>query len=299
MPLSFSIQQREDGERRIGTLDYSLRPHKHTHTGQASLSPHTMASTAKRAPTAYLLFADSVRDAVKADLQAAANAGVASSGGPDLVSDPVPAKKVSVALVAKGIGERWGKLTDDEKAGFKTQAIARAATLVAAAAAAAEAAGGEGAPPADASAAAGGGRGGEAGAAPQPLPGASLPLSVIRRMMLVDPEVKRVSAGAARAMAAAVEAAVAALAKSAGAVAVASKRRTLKPADVVGAVRADGRWADAGCVAVLVGLVGKGGAPAAAPSPKNADRSRKAAGKRPAPAGVADKAAFFKPRARV
>jgi hypothetical protein len=118
-------------------------------------------------------------------------------------------------------------------------------------------------------------------------------------MMLVDPEVKRVSAGAARAMAAAVEAAVAALAKSAGAVAVASKRRTLKPADVVGAVRADGRWADAGCVAVLVGLVGKGGAPAAAPSPKNADRSRKAAGKRPAPAGVADKAAFFKPRARV
>jgi len=253
-----------------------------------------MASSApKRGPTAYFLFADSVREAVKAELQAKADSGTGASGKEADPAAPAGAKKVSVALVAKGIGERWKALTDEEKARFKAAATTRAAAAAAAAAEAAEAAGpGESAPGAAADDPA-------ASAPAPPLPGSSLPLSVVRRLMLVDPDVKRVSAGAARAVAAAVEAAVAALARSSAAVAAASKRRTLRPADILGAVRADGRWADTGCVGVLTAGGGGAGAAVPAPSPGAAAKTKKVAGKRPAPAEAADAAAFFKPRPRV
>jgi DNA-directed RNA polymerase I subunit RPA43 len=240
---------------------------------------------AKRAPTAYFLFADSVRDAVRADLQ----------GGD-------AAAKVSVAAVAKGVGERWKALTDEDKAVFKAQAAERAEALRAEAVAAAGAGGGEGGadgpPPADTTADA------------PAIPGSSLPLSIVRRVMLVDPEVKRVSAGAARAAAAAVEGALAGLAATAAAVAAEAKRRTLRPSDILAAVRRDGRWADAGCVAALAasgvkevagggGGGGRGGGArkrSASLSPRTKKGKRTAVGARAGPARAAEAAAFFAPR---
>ena len=83
----------------------------------------------KRAPTAYFLFADSARADVRAELVAAASATSSSSEPP----------KISVAAVAKGVGERWKALTEAEREAWKVKAAARAAE----AAAAREAAGAE------------------------------------------------------------------------------------------------------------------------------------------------------------
>ena len=86
-------------------------------------------------------------------------------------------------------------------ASYKQQAAAKAAELAAAA-------------PADGDATAG-----DDEAAPEaPKTGPAFPLSVVRRSMLLDPEVGRVSAGAGRAVAAAAELFVGALADAAAAV---------------------------------------------------------------------------------
>lgn len=62
-----------------------------------------------RGPTAYFLFADTVRASVQAELQARQ-----------------PDGKLSVAILGKAIGERWQALSDEEKQVYKDQAGARA-----------------------------------------------------------------------------------------------------------------------------------------------------------------------------
>lgn len=64
---------------------------------------------AKRAPTAYFLFAAEQRSAVHQEISEA-------NGG-----------KASVALVGKAIGEKWQQLTDEERQHYKDLAAQKAA----------------------------------------------------------------------------------------------------------------------------------------------------------------------------
>ena len=65
---------------------------------------------APRAPTAYFLFADEHRAAVKGELQAAG-------------------EKAGVAQIAKGVGAKWQALGDEEKARYQQLAAQRAQEL--------------------------------------------------------------------------------------------------------------------------------------------------------------------------
>lgn len=65
---------------------------------------------ARRGPTAYFLFSDEQREAARAECLAAAE----------------PGAKVSVAVVAKAIGEKWRALSDEAKAEYKAKAAQRA-----------------------------------------------------------------------------------------------------------------------------------------------------------------------------
>ena len=71
-----------------------------------------MAPKPPRGPTAYFIFADEKRDTVKQAIQEAA-----------------PDGKAGVAAVGKAIGELWGKLSDEEKQGYKYLAAQRGAAL--------------------------------------------------------------------------------------------------------------------------------------------------------------------------
>jgi hypothetical protein len=66
---------------------------------------------AKRGPTAFFIFSEEQREATRAECLAAAE----------------PGAKVSVATVAKAIGEKWRGLSDEDKAGYKEKAAQRAA----------------------------------------------------------------------------------------------------------------------------------------------------------------------------
>jgi len=216
-----------------------------------------------RGPTAYFMYADSVRAAVKAALVAGADPDAPNPG---------------VATVAKAIGVQWKALTDEGRAEWKAKAAAAGA-----AADAARAAGG--APPTP----------------PKPAAAPGLPLSVVRRLMMLDPDVGRVSSGAARAVVAAAEGFVALLAEAGAGVAAEERRRTVRGSDVLAASRRDGRLADA-CVPAAAAAVVAAAAPDAAP-PKAAAADAK--GKKALAPGERSVAAFFKapagaaePRAR-
>ena len=79
----------------------------------------------KRAATAFFIFSEEQRECTRAECTAQAEAGA----------------KISVAAVAKAIGEKWRALTDDEKAAYKEKAIERAKVHASSAAAEAPEAG--------------------------------------------------------------------------------------------------------------------------------------------------------------
>ncbi len=80
------------------------------------------ADVVMRGPTAFFLFSEKKREQTRAECVAAAEAGA----------------KVSVAVVAKAIGEKWRALTDAEKAEYQEKASQRAKELAESAAAEAE-----------------------------------------------------------------------------------------------------------------------------------------------------------------
>ena len=75
-----------------------------------------------RAPTAFFLFSEEQREQTRAECIAAAE----------------PGTKISVATVAKAIGEKWRALSDAEKAAYQQKQVQRAAELAASAKADAE-----------------------------------------------------------------------------------------------------------------------------------------------------------------
>ena len=232
-----------------------------------------MAPPPKRGPTAYFLFADSVRAEVRAELVAAAAASAAAAAaGADPAStssSSLEPPKISVAAVAKGVGERWKALTEAERESWKGKAAAEAAEAAAAreeAAGGGEAAAEEQGTTTEAEAAAAA----AAAAAPSPPPPSLFPLSVVRKLIMLDPEVGRVSADAARAISAAAAAfAASTLAASAAAVAAGNRRRTLRASDVARAASRDTRCLDMGLLPVLNAVSGSG-APPAPPAKENA-----------------------------
>lgn len=64
----------------------------------------------KRPPTAFFIFSEEQRENTRAEC----------------TSQAEPGTKISVAAVAKAIGEKWRALTDDEKAAYKEKALERA-----------------------------------------------------------------------------------------------------------------------------------------------------------------------------
>ena len=219
-----------------------------------------------RALSAYFVFAETARPAAAAELAAAAP----------------PGTKVGVAAVAKRVGELWKALTDAERAEWKAKAVAKAAEKAEAE------------------------DGGNAASAPAP-PAAppALPASVVRRIMLLDPDMGRVSAGAARAVTAATEAWLGGLAGHAVRVAAETRRRTVRGGDVVTAARRDDRLVDACLPAALAGVLAREAGEAKAPSPPadaenappppDAKGKRKAVGLPPGGAPARPVAAFFEP----
>ena len=89
---------------------------------RSTASVYMQGRAVMRAPTAFFLFSEEQREQTKAECIAAAE----------------PGAKVSVATVAKAIGEKWRALTDAEKAAYQGKQIQRAAELAASAKADAE-----------------------------------------------------------------------------------------------------------------------------------------------------------------
>ncbi len=76
----------------------------------ARLSRHLLAAMAQRGQSAYFLFSEERRAAAREACLAAAE----------------PGARVSVATVAKALGEQWRALSDEERAAYKARAAARA-----------------------------------------------------------------------------------------------------------------------------------------------------------------------------
>ncbi|EFN59540.1 hypothetical protein CHLNCDRAFT_56806 [Chlorella variabilis] len=231
-----------------------------------------------RGQTAYFLFSEEHRAAAKADLAAQDGA------------------KAGVAQVAKLVGAKWAALSDEEKQQYKDRAAAKTRQMKEEAAAAAAAQGqqqqspgGEGAAAGEepAPAAVGGG-----GAAPPPF---GFPTGVVKRIMMVDDEVQRVSADAVRAIAKATELFVQQLAARALQHAQAGKRKNFKEPDVAHVAGRDRRLVDMGLREVLEqhgatsGGGGEEGENAAAQKQRNAKRQMQ----EEAAAGTRQITAFF------
>ena len=107
--------------------------------------------------TAYFVFSEEQRQSVRGEILAERGEGA----------------KASVCEVAKAIGQRWKGLSDEEKEAYKQKAVARSLE--------AHAAG-----PADDEEAE------EETKEPSPLD-SLLPISIVRRIVLADPETSRVS----------------------------------------------------------------------------------------------------------
>ena len=80
-----------------------------------------------RGPTAFFLFSEEQREQTRAECVATAE----------------PGAKISVAVVAKAIGEKWRALSDEEKAAYQEKVTQRTKELAEAAAANAEIAAGQ------------------------------------------------------------------------------------------------------------------------------------------------------------
>ncbi|PRW58313.1 high mobility group [Chlorella sorokiniana] len=191
-----------------------------------------------RGPTAYMLFTAENREAAKAELLA---------GGAD-------GKAAGVAAVAKLVGQKWAALSDEEKQQYKERAQQLQAE--AAEAAAAQSPGGEA------------GEGGEAPAprAAAPPPPFGFPTSLVKRIVLADDEISRVSADALRAICKAAELFVGQLAVRALEHAQANKKKNFKAADIEHLAGRDRRLVDMGLKEVLedaaAAAAGGGGSPA-------------------------------------
>lgn len=159
------------------------------------------STTAMKVKTAYFLFSDEHRSSAREELQAAADDGAA---------------KVSVAEVAKALGQRWKALTDEQRAEYKSrcEALNEAERQLAA----------------DDEEAQGEQAGEHHAKEATPLDGL-LPVASVRRIMMADKEVSRVSGDGAVALTAAVDLLMGMLAQKAAGNARASKRRTLQLKD--------------------------------------------------------------------
>ena len=132
----------------------------------------------KRAPSAYFIFANEHRSAARAEC-------VAEAG----------TEKVSVAQVAKVIGRRWKALTDEERALYKAQVGDRARQ--------AELARDEGEPLGERPSSADQGRDQPSDEAERPF--SIFPLSLVKRIMCLDEDVKRMAADSIKVVARAAE----------------------------------------------------------------------------------------------
>ncbi|KAF8071173.1 hypothetical protein HT031_001255 [Scenedesmus sp. PABB004] len=204
------------------------------------------------ARSAYMLFTEEHRAAVTERLRADAADG-----------------KVPMTAIAKALGEAWKALADEEREAFRAKARQRAE---ADAAAAAEAGGADGAA-----------EGAAEPAAPAP---AGLPRHVVKRIMLADAEVSRVSADALWLVTEATAAFLGQLGARCAAAAAAKKRRTVKLEDFDSVVRRDRRLVEAGLkdVAANRGLFA-GLPPAGAKKQQHAAAPRDGGGGGSQPAG--------------
>ncbi|CAK0783672.1 hypothetical protein CVIRNUC_006871 [Coccomyxa viridis] len=186
-----------------------------------------------RAPTAFFLFSEEQREQTRAECIAAAE----------------PGAKISVATVAKAIGEKWRALSNLEKAAYQEKQIQRAAELAASAKADAEAKAGEGAlDDEDAEKQADQSAEQDPSANPHPF---GFPLSLVKRVMCMDSEVARISREGLQAVAKTAELLVADMAARSLAAAQGQKRRTIKLCDVSQTVRRDRRLVDVGLKDIL------------------------------------------------
>ena len=180
--------------------------------------------TLKRAPTAYFIFADEIRLEVQEQVQA---------------SDPNG--KAPVAVVGKAIGKRWALLTDAEKQKYKDIAAQKAQDLKSLKASIAsqeesvqeENLGGVVMPNLDKG------------------PPFGLPLSLVKKIMSLDPDVIRISGDGLKAATKATDLFIQLLAKKSGSVAKSHKRRTIKFSDMETAAKRDKRMLDMGLEELL------------------------------------------------
>mmetsp|Transcript_18645 Transcript_18645/g.52417 ORF Transcript_18645/g.52417 Transcript_18645/m.52417 type:complete len:277 (+) Transcript_18645:28-858(+) len=179
-----------------------------------------MAQEQPKGKTAYFVFCETHRAAVRDELMSAKEDGA----------------KVSVAEEAKALGQRWKQLTDEQRQQYKDVAAKnKQAEQEAKVAQVGPGGGGENE---DAV-----GAGQEQSAAQ-----GGLPLSAVRRIIMSDKEVGRVSKDAAVLIGAAAEVFLDLLAEGCGAAArnARPKRRTIKLDDFAHIVRSDRRFVAAG-----------------------------------------------------
>ncbi|KAL4431280.1 hypothetical protein ABPG75_006536 [Micractinium tetrahymenae] len=179
-----------------------------------------------RGPTAYFLFSDENRASAKAEL--------AEQPG-----------KHGVAQVAKLIGQRWAALSEEEKQVYKDRA-AKLQEEAAATAAAEQAEQAQQSPGGSSAEGAAAEEGGEA-----PAPPAALPISIVKRIVMMDSDVKRLSAEAVRAIAKAAELFAGQLAVKAMEHAAKGKRKNFKASDVEQLASRDRRLIDMGLREIL------------------------------------------------
>jgi DNA-directed RNA polymerase I subunit RPA43 len=178
---------------------------------------------APRAATAYFLFAEEHRAAVRQELLDAAGEG----------------QKVGVADVGKAMGDKWRGLSDEEKERYKQLAQQKTGELRAQAAAEGDEQGEQGD---DAQ---------QQQQQQQHGGSTSLPLGTVKKIMMMDKEVSRASADCVRTIALAAEVFLGLLGSKCGAAAQKGKRRTIQLKDFEHAVRYDKRLVEAGLKDVL------------------------------------------------
>ncbi|EFJ41738.1 hypothetical protein VOLCADRAFT_98278 [Volvox carteri f. nagariensis] len=168
-------------------------------------------------PTAYMLFCNENREAVRQKLVAAGH------------------QKVAITLVAKELGQVWKGLSEEEKAAYKTRAEEQQQQEQVA----------EG----DAQ------QGSPSGEQQQEVAGdlkaAALPSAWVRRVVGLDPEIQRCSADALLALSTAADVFLGAICAKATAAAAGAKRRTVRLDDIERCVRSDKRMTAVGLPAVL------------------------------------------------
>lgn len=185
-----------------------------------------------RAPTAYFIFAGEVREAVQREV-AEANQG-----------------KAPGALVGKAIGERWARLSEEEKQKYKELSAQKARELKEAAAAAEVERDGEHAQEIngedDRSGVPQQGAAEEGGSGRPSLPPFGLPTSLVKKLAVMDPEVRRIKAEGSQALAKATQLFLELLAQSAYEHAVGQKRKNFKFLDILAVSKRDVRLLDMG-----------------------------------------------------